>query len=354
LQRFAAEDPGALFRDPALSCHLRTLLGAKHYTTLRESMALVSAEPADDAGAYTFTGSVRGLDLAAGVVRVHPDGRLWVAYLDDKRAPYFTNDRATRETPPAALEKWREPRSVAWAPETKAGDGFAGRVAKACPRKAIAAEEKAEIDRAAGRRCDAKSPFVDAAVVVGPAGEKTPLGGKTKLIPGDVVRVTKPVGEKVCAAFRRTGAQEAYGTVPVERLSVLTPANPLLESLASSPGKPHSIWAGEWWNGTDAYLQVYAPGGQGLVVEGEATAGANVGLIQKQGFTVTGATAVTSPSQLPDEVVCAGLKLHRFNNALYVTESAPCGGSGVSFEGAYFRHAERRTKKPVERLPERQ
>lgn len=194
--------------------------------------------------------------------------------------------------------------------------------------------------------CGPKSAFEEVAVVVGAAGEKVPLGtGKAYVIPGDVVRVAKAAGDETCVAYPGPGPKEVFGRVATKSLSVLDAANPELAKLADATPLPHAAWAGEWLRGKDAGLTITAPAGAGILVNGDAAAGQNVGEIKGQEFVVKGRTAIPATKQTEDSVPCDGLKLYRFQNALFATEAAPCGGLGVTFQGAYFRNSERRSKK---------
>lgn len=339
LDRYA-NDPSNLMKDPRLSCHLKTLLGSAGYKKLVGSMSSIELRDKESNGAYPFVGSVPGLGgVAGGFVLVHPDGRLWVAYRGDKDVPYFTNDPAAKDAPPKAIVDWAGA-DAKIAPVPSASKDFEGRVAIACP-----AAKTAMADGGPGA-CDDKSPFSEAAVVVAEPKEKVPFGsGKSYLLAGDVVGVTKTNGDETCAVYRRSGAKDAYGTVATKSLSVLEPSNPLLAKLEKEPKKAHAAWAGEWWRDDHTNLTVLAPEGQGLVVSGSASNGANVGKIEKQALVVSGAKAVTAKDQAKDAVVCAGLTLYRFKNALYATEGSACGGAGVSFEGAYFKNTAKRSRK---------
>ena len=71
--------------------------GGKNLSELIGNMQIMDGRlPPDAQGAYRFPGGIPGLyTISEGLVVIHPDGRIWAAYLHDGRVDYFTNDNAS-------------------------------------------------------------------------------------------------------------------------------------------------------------------------------------------------------------------------------------------------------------------
>jgi len=105
-----SQDPSKLFDDRKINGALKTLMGDVKFRNLEEAMELIEIDvPRDETGAFRFEGAARGLySILEGMILIHPDGRIWVAYLHDAQIDYFTNVLEATNRPPKAMLAWAE------------------------------------------------------------------------------------------------------------------------------------------------------------------------------------------------------------------------------------------------------
>lgn len=110
LADYNRENPQRLFAHPVLDCQLQELLPPEDYAKLKENMAVMSVNnDRDRSGAYVFWGGMRGMfRFEEGMIVAHPDGRLWVGLLDDRKFKYYTNVNADFRRLPGAMRAWRK------------------------------------------------------------------------------------------------------------------------------------------------------------------------------------------------------------------------------------------------------
>lgn len=98
-------DPAALLSKNN-SCRVKTILGEKDFKTFSETMSLVSVVE-DEPNYVSISGNVRGLfTVMEGFFRISKLGQVWIAYLQDGKIHYFTNDDASLNKPPQVMLQW--------------------------------------------------------------------------------------------------------------------------------------------------------------------------------------------------------------------------------------------------------
>ena len=109
---FSEENLNALKNDPISlfsavnTCRIRSVLGQKDFDLFSEAMDQMSIE--DDApGFVSIAGNAKGLSTVyEGFMRISNSGKVWAAYLYEKKIHYFTNDEASYKQPPKIILDW--------------------------------------------------------------------------------------------------------------------------------------------------------------------------------------------------------------------------------------------------------
>jgi hypothetical protein len=292
--------------------------------------------------------------IMEGIVVVHPDGRIWAAYIDDEQVKYFTNDKGSLQRPPASIDTWRENFKdkpiVAVSAERKVRPE---ELAARCGRERLAAELERFNRTLSGAVCESGavrfSVFQPGVVKGGapqgrvyffsepvacPETAACPSRMKAYLVENDVVELADGVPARegfVCAAYQGSKGKRTVGWLSESALS----QSPLKLPASGKLGSKPADWAGTWKQ-PSASIDIQAAGPSRIKATGEASSGANTGEFELS-YTVSGPMAQKASGSQEEEACEVQLRL--FNNALFAESNSHCGGMGVGFQGLYYRAA---------------
>lgn len=84
------------------------VLGAYYFDFKVRMEDICEGENLDNFESKVFSGGVRGMHAYMdGIIMLSPEGRVWVAYLDDNDIKYFTNDVNWKTKTPKTIDNWR-------------------------------------------------------------------------------------------------------------------------------------------------------------------------------------------------------------------------------------------------------